>query len=57
MSCGHLCVAEAPTEAAAETYPSRRFMQNKTGGGTPPLHPSIYIDETPRGLTSGVIFV
>ena len=21
MSCGHLCVAEAPTEAAAETYP------------------------------------
>ena len=35
MSGGHLCRAEAPTEAAAET-PSRK--QKKTGGETPPLH-------------------
>ncbi len=37
MSGGHLCVAEAPTEAKAENFPSRSVLQKFAGGGTPPL--------------------
>ena len=43
MSDGHLCEAEAPTEAAAEnSAPSRKVSSFLAGGdGTPPLQNAI----------------
>ena len=37
MSGGHLCEAEALTEAGAETFASRFFSATFSGGATPPL--------------------
>ena len=41
VSGGHLCVAEAPTEAKAENFPSRSVLQKFAGGGTLPYNISI----------------
>ena len=46
MSSGHLCKAEAPTEAAAENSPLPiKICRILAGGETPPLHAPVNIDK------------
>ena len=44
MSGGHLCAAEAPTEAEAETHPLPFYFKKQMGGHKgPPYEKTIYL--------------
>ena len=54
MSSGHLCKAEAPTEAAAENSPLPiKICRILAGGETPPLHAPVNIDNNKIGTAHG----